>query len=156
MLLYQAPVPLKTGARMSSFEPIHLTGANKGTRACPICTYVDTPGVQIWTDASAASLDRAYALAREAEAAKGPEKFVAFLVVDPTTPVADADLVARGAGLKRVAITRLASSADPAIGFHRFAPGRGPLALVYAKRRTTAVLADPRPGLLASAIEALR
>lgn len=131
-------VPLAVGARMTSFEPFHLTGPSAGGPSCPICTWVDAPAVQIWTDASPKSLDAAFMLAAEIEGSPTDRK--AFLIVDPTVAVNDADLVRRSKGLKKVWVTRLASKEDPAVGFHRFTPGVGPLVLVYAKRRTTAVL----------------
>lgn len=39
---------LKAGEMVTPFHPRHVTGPNKGTSACPPCTYGNRPQVQVW------------------------------------------------------------------------------------------------------------
>ncbi len=34
---------LKKGDEVSAWEPVHLAGPHVGTKACPVCTYLDAP-----------------------------------------------------------------------------------------------------------------
>ncbi len=41
---------LKVGETVSPFHPTHIAGPNKGTDACPPCTYGDRPQVMVWVN----------------------------------------------------------------------------------------------------------
>ncbi len=34
---------LRPGESVSAWEPIHVAGPHKGTKTCPVCTYLDAP-----------------------------------------------------------------------------------------------------------------
>jgi len=40
---------LQKGDDIESWNPIHVAGPNKGTNACPVCTYLALPAVVIFT-----------------------------------------------------------------------------------------------------------
>jgi protocatechuate 3,4-dioxygenase, beta subunit len=40
---------LQKGDDIESWNPIHVAGPNKGTNACPVCTYMTLPAVVIFT-----------------------------------------------------------------------------------------------------------
>jgi len=40
---------LQKGDDIESWNPIHVAGPNKGTNACPVCTYLTLPAVVIFT-----------------------------------------------------------------------------------------------------------
>jgi|DewCreStandDraft_4_1066084.scaffolds.fasta_scaffold201573_2 hypothetical protein len=41
---------LAIGEMVTPFHPAHITGPNKGTTACPPCTYGNRPQVQVWVN----------------------------------------------------------------------------------------------------------
>lgn len=41
---------LKVGESVSPFHPTHIAGPNKGTDACPPCTYGNRPQVMVWVN----------------------------------------------------------------------------------------------------------
>jgi hypothetical protein len=41
---------IRVGDEVTSFNPHHVTGPNKGTDACPPCTYGHKPMVQAWVN----------------------------------------------------------------------------------------------------------
>lgn len=41
---------LAVGESVTPFHPVHVTGPNKGTKACPPCTYGNKPQVQVWVN----------------------------------------------------------------------------------------------------------
>ena len=46
---------LGTGEKVTPFHPQHVTGPNKGTDACPPCTYGNLPMVQVWVNGDSLS-----------------------------------------------------------------------------------------------------
>lgn len=54
---------LQPGAEVSAWEPIHVAGPHAGTKACPVCTYLDAPVLL----AFARDLEAAEKLARPLE-----------------------------------------------------------------------------------------
>jgi protocatechuate 3,4-dioxygenase beta subunit len=48
-----SPPALKSGLQkgddIESWNPIHVAGPNKGTNACPVCTYLARPAIVIFT-----------------------------------------------------------------------------------------------------------
>jgi protocatechuate 3,4-dioxygenase beta subunit len=52
-LLVAAPPELKSGLQLgdevAAWNPIHVGGPDKGTRACPVCTYLEKPAVVVFT-----------------------------------------------------------------------------------------------------------
>lgn len=41
---------LDKGESVTPFHPNHVTGAHKGTDACPPCTYGNLPQIQVWVN----------------------------------------------------------------------------------------------------------
>ncbi|SRR5581483_2560501 len=41
---------LAVGEMVTPFHPNHIFGPNKGTNACPPCTYGNRPAVQVWVN----------------------------------------------------------------------------------------------------------
>jgi protocatechuate 3,4-dioxygenase beta subunit len=41
---------INTGETVGAFNPHHVTGPNKGTNTCPVCTYGNRPMVQMWVN----------------------------------------------------------------------------------------------------------
>jgi protocatechuate 3,4-dioxygenase beta subunit len=66
-LLAAAPPELKSGLQpgeeVAAWNPIHVGGPDKGTRACPVCTYLEKPAVVVFTRDG----DNAAALAQRLE-----------------------------------------------------------------------------------------
>ena len=71
---------LQPGDTVSAFEPIHVTGADAGTKTCPVCKYGKTPAVQVWVNGD--SMENVSKIADALEAAikmDGPDKLKAFI-----------------------------------------------------------------------------
>lgn len=53
LLVTAAPAELKSGLQkgeeVAAWNPIHVAGPDKGTRACPVCTYLEKPAVVVFT-----------------------------------------------------------------------------------------------------------
>lgn len=74
---------LPVGAAVPSFMPYHLTGANSGKQACPLCIYGNKPQIQIWTRES--ELDSAISLALKLETGLAGSA-QPYLVIVPSKP----------------------------------------------------------------------
>jgi hypothetical protein len=89
LLLAAPPAGLKSGLQpgeeVAAWNPIHVAGPDKGTNACPVCTYLDKPVVLIFTKDGA----NAAALAEQLEklvAAHEAAGLKGFLIVTDGTP----------------------------------------------------------------------
>lgn len=64
-----------------AFEPLHLSGVDKGRDACPMCKYGYGHGVMVWFNHTSLDVLKQFALSLEEEMAKtGAKKFRAFLI----------------------------------------------------------------------------
>src|SRR5438552_1419506 len=41
---------VERGGMLSPFRPTHVTGPDRGTRTCPVCTDSGSPVVQVWVN----------------------------------------------------------------------------------------------------------
>lgn len=75
-----------------AFEPVHLSGADKGRDACPMCKYGYGQGVMAWFNHTNLDTLKAFTLSFEKEMQqRGPKNFRAFLVyMNPTYKENDA------------------------------------------------------------------
>ncbi|HRI43758.1 MAG TPA: hypothetical protein PLL78_09770 [Fimbriimonadaceae bacterium] len=75
---------LAVGEAVTPFHPAHITGPNKGTTACPPCTYGNRPQVQVWVNGD--SLENVAKIAgvlnKTAASNKEFKGFVIFLTSD--------------------------------------------------------------------------
>jgi protocatechuate 3,4-dioxygenase, beta subunit len=89
---------LQRGEEVAAWNPIHVAGPDKGTKACPVCTYLEKPAVVIFTREGA----NAAALAEQLEklvASHERHHLKGFVIVLDTTP----DKLAKMAVEKRIA-----------------------------------------------------
>jgi polyisoprenoid-binding protein YceI len=101
LLVAAPPAELKSGLQrgeeVAAWNPIHVAGPDKGTRACPVCTYLERPAVVVFTRDG----DNAAALAEQLEklvAANEGKDLKGFVVVLDATP----DRLAKMAADKRI------------------------------------------------------
>ncbi|HEY7428452.1 MAG TPA: hypothetical protein VH682_29740 [Gemmataceae bacterium] len=101
LLVAAPPAELKSGLQrgeeVAAWNPIHVAGPDKGTRACPVCTYLEKPAVVVFTRDG----DNAAALAEQLEklvAANERKDLKGFVIVLDTTP----DKLAKMAADKRI------------------------------------------------------
>jgi protocatechuate 3,4-dioxygenase, beta subunit len=93
---------LAPGETVEPWRPIHVAGPDRGTTACPICTYLEKPAVVVFTRDG----ENAVELARRVEAlvaANGDKGLKGFVVVLDSTPERLAK-TARRAGVSRSAL----------------------------------------------------
>jgi polyisoprenoid-binding protein YceI len=101
LLVAAPPAELKSGLQrgeeVAAWNPIHVAGPDKGTRACPVCTYLERPVVIVFTRDGA----NAAALAEQLEklvAANERKDLKGFVVVLDATP----ERLAKMAAEKRI------------------------------------------------------
>ena len=93
---------LELGETVEPWRPIHVAGPDRGTTACPVCTYLDKPAVVVFTKDG----ENAVELARRVEAlvtAHRDKGLKGFVVVLDSTPARLAG-TARRAGVSRSAL----------------------------------------------------
>jgi hypothetical protein len=102
LLLVAPPEEIKSGLQrgeeVSAWNPIHVAGPDKGTRICPVCTYLEKPAVVIFTRDG----NNAAALAERLEklvTANERKNLKGFVVVLDSTP----EKIAKMAADKRIA-----------------------------------------------------
>ncbi len=117
---------VEKGETLSAFQPHHVTGADKNSDTCPVCSYPKNPAVQVWVNGDDEQNVRAVVrnLERETVANKA-KKFKAFVVfINPrheSAAVMNAKLAKLGAEekIKNVALAYLSGPADPAIADYK-------------------------------------
>ena len=89
LLVAAPPAELKSGLQrgeeVAAWNPIHVAGPDKGTRACPVCTYLEKPAIVIFMRDG----DNAAALAEQLErlvAANEAKGLKGFVIVLDATP----------------------------------------------------------------------
>ena len=121
------------GEDCPAFDPHHVWGPDKGTRACPMCKYGYQQGVLAWinTDDFANVKRLAVALEKEIEQ-KGTKRIRAFIIyMNPEgKPIEGVEKLlsdfARSSGLRRVAVTYIPTPTDLATAtLYKINPDKG-------------------------------
>jgi len=82
---------LPTGSNCPAFDPIHLSGADKGKRACPMCKYGYQQGVMVWFNHTSLDEMKRFTGSMESEMVRrGAKKFRVFMIyMNPTYKIND-------------------------------------------------------------------
>ena len=114
------------GETLSAFQPHHVTGADRNSDTCPVCSYPNNPAVQVWVNGDDAKNVRALVHNLETETtANRAKKFKAFVVfINPQRESASAmtaQLAKIGADekIKNVALAYLPGPDAPAIADYK-------------------------------------
>lgn len=134
---------LLVGTECPAFEPRHAWGADRGTRACPMCKYgYRTSGVLAWFGEDDWEAMAALARALEGEIGRRGGGFRAFFVfTNPKKqPAAEVtrrlEAFARANGLQNVAVLHVPSPDDkPSSFLYGINPRAKNTVLVYRQRR---------------------
>jgi protocatechuate 3,4-dioxygenase beta subunit len=130
-----------------AFEPIHLSGADKGLDACPMCKYGYGQGVMVWFNHTNLDTLKTFALSLENEMQqRGPKNFRAFLVyMNPTYKENDAKSqeILRGKiirwcqeqNLKNVAMLWVSSPVDENCQLYQINPAAANTIITYQRRK---------------------
>ncbi|HEY7154387.1 MAG TPA: YceI family protein [Gemmataceae bacterium] len=128
---------LQRGEEVAAWNPIHVAGPDKGTRACPVCTYLERPVVIVFTRDG----DNAAALAEQLEklvAANEGKDLKGFVIVLDATP----DRLAKMAAEKRIAKIGLCyldpRTKDKDLELYKIHPQARNTILVYRDYKVTA------------------
>lgn len=142
---------LALGTACPAFDPLHLSGADVGKKACPMCRYGQAQGIMLWFNhANVEQLqDFVQALEREMQA-KGESKLRVFLIyMNPfykENPGVTANDILKGKlkrwaeeqGLKKVALTWIPSPVDKGTAAaYEINPLAKNTVFVYKKRAVT-------------------
>ncbi|MEJ7585938.1 MAG: hypothetical protein WKI04_00095 [Ferruginibacter sp.] len=142
---------LELGANCPAFDPLHLSGPDKGKKACPMCKYGFGQGVMIWFNH--ANLHQMQRFARQLEkemAQRGEKKFRVFLVyMNPSYQLNTKngqDILqqplerwGRENGLQKVALLTVPSPVDKkTCGEYDINPAAKNTVLIYKKRTVVA------------------
>ncbi|MEP7144054.1 MAG: hypothetical protein ABI707_14325 [Ferruginibacter sp.] len=146
---------LAVGSNCPAFEPLHLSGADKGKTACPMCKYGFGQGVMIWFNH--ANIDQMKRFAQQLEnemAHRGERNFRVFLIyMNPYFDRNDAtgQKILQGKiqkwceelGLIKVAMVWVPSPVDKkTCGIYNINPEAKNTVLVYKKRTIAARWVD--------------
>ena len=105
---------LGVGEMVPAFQPHHLSGPDKDTNTCPVCTYGALPAVQVWLNSNATPEDiTAFAkLLDKAATTHKKAEFKAFVInlTDCQMCVGKVTGVAKDSPYKNVDIATLSSS----------------------------------------------
>jgi hypothetical protein len=72
---------LDKGELVTPFHPTHVTGAHKGTDACPPCTYGMLPQIQVWVNKdNGKNVEKIVKTLDEAMVANKDKKLKAFVI----------------------------------------------------------------------------
>lgn len=134
----------RIGEQSPAFEPYHVWGPNKGSRACPMCVYGSMPGVLYWLN-SDSDWENAAKIAQwlETESEKrGPRNFKAyFIYMNPSrqTPAeieAKLTTFSQKLNLKNIAVTFIPSPEDKETAvLNEINPRLKNTIIVFRKRR---------------------
>ena len=135
---------LELGDNCPAFDPIHLSGADVGSKACPMCKYGYGKGVMVWFKGS--QLERIGQFAQLMEAAmqkKGERSLRVFLVYinEPTKASWSRDRIKTWCseqGLEKVAVVWVPSPTDEETSAaYKINPKVDNTVMVYKKRKVT-------------------
>jgi protocatechuate 3,4-dioxygenase, beta subunit len=132
---------LPIGAFVPAWNPLHVAGPDKGTNACPICTYLERPMIQVFAKDGpqvgllAQKLEQLVVTHQKAE-------FKAFLIVVDGQP----DVLKKLAEEHKLAYSALCYP-DPAskaedLGKYRIHPDAQNTLVVYKDYKVTACFAN--------------
>lgn len=140
---------LKVGANCPAFDPLHLTGADTGKKACPMCKYGYGQGVMVWFNH--ANLDHmsefVQAFEREMQTKGEKQLRVFFIYMNPfykENPDATPQEIVKGKlakwgeeqNLTKVALTWIPSPTDDTTAkVYDINPKAKNTVFVYKKRR---------------------
>jgi len=143
---------LTLGSNCPAFDPLHLSGADKGKNACPMCKYGYGQGIMLWFNHS--NLDQMNEFAKNLETEmekRGEKKFRVFLVyMNPSYKENNNDrekLIIQekirtwceNQGLDKVAMTWIPSPLDTeTAGLYKINPEARNTVFVYKKRKVVA------------------
>ncbi len=142
---------LAIGANCPAFDPVHLSGADSGKIACPMCKYGYGQGIMLWFNH--ANLDQMSEFLKTLEnemKIRSEKNLRVFLVyMNPfynQNSQQREDVIGRNirnwcneAGLKRVAMLWVPSPTDPkTCGLYKINPDAKNTVFVYKKRKVTA------------------
>ena len=132
------------GEQNPAFEPQHVWGPDKGSRACPMCKYGFLPGVLFWLN-SDTDWDNAAKFARRLDdesEKRGDKRFKAyFIYMNPQhEPLAEVEKkltdFARKLNLKHIAVTYVPSPDDAKTAkLNEINPSVKNTVIVFKKRR---------------------
>jgi protocatechuate 3,4-dioxygenase, beta subunit len=138
---------LEKGDNCPAFEPIHLSGADKGKDACPMCKYGYGQGLMVWFNHTSLDTLKQFALKLENEMEmRGEKNLRVFLIyMNPTYKINDAksQAVLRGKlikwcnenEIKRVALLWVNSPVDENCREYKLNPDVANTVFVYKKRK---------------------
>ncbi len=142
---------LAIGSNCPAFDPLHVSGADSGKTACPMCKYGYGQGIMVWFNH--ANLDHMDGFLQKLEKemqVRGEKKFRVFLVyMNPFYKQNNSDtergIIARKLrqwcaeqNLKKVAMTWIPSPVDPeTAGLYNINPEAKNTVFVYKKRKVT-------------------
>jgi protocatechuate 3,4-dioxygenase beta subunit len=137
---------LAIGSNCPAFDPMHVSGADNGKKACPMCKYGYGQGIMVWFNHT--NLDKMIQFAKNLEGEmerRGEKKFRVFLVymnpVDKETEM-DENKVRQWCEeqqLKKVAMVCIPSPVDKeTAGLYKINPEATNTVFVYKKRRIAA------------------
>lgn len=136
------------GENLPAFDPRHVAGPDKGTKACPMCKYGYQQGVLVWINTDDFANVTAIAKRLEAEIeAKGFRQLRAFVVYMNPDEKKKEELesflssFAEDAGLKLVAVAYVPNPTDSKTsGLYTINPSRDVknTVIVYRNRKTIA------------------
>lgn len=143
---------LALGSNCPAFDPLHLSGADAGKKACPMCKYGHGQGIMLWFNHANVDQLKGWVQALEKEMqAKGESKLRVFLIyMNPhykDNPNATAEEILKGKlkkwadeqGLKKVAFTWIHSPVDEnTAGLYEINPKAKNTVMVYKKREVAA------------------
>jgi hypothetical protein len=132
---------LAQGETVEPWRPIHVAGPDRGTTACPVCTYLDKPAIVVFTRDG----DNASELTRHVEAlvrAHRDQGLKGFTVVLDSTPEKLAK-IARKAGVSQSALCYPdPASRDEDLKAYKVNPAATNTILVYKNYMVTARFVD--------------
>lgn len=143
---------LNLGANCPAFDPLHLSGADVGKKACPMCKYGQGQGIMLWFNHTNVDQMQSFVQSLEKEMqTKGENKLRVFLIyMNPmykdNPNVSSADILkgklkkwADEQGLKKVALTWIPSPVDEeTAGLYEINPKAKNTVFVYKKREIAA------------------
>lgn len=143
---------LALGSNCPAFDPLHLSGADVGKKACPMCKYGQSQGIMLWFNHANVEHMQSFVQALEKEMqTKGESKLRVFLIyMNPfykDNPNATSEEILKGKlkkwadeqKLKKVALTWIPSPVDEkTAGLYEINPKAKNTVFVYKKREVAA------------------
>lgn len=143
---------LEVGASCPAFDPLHLSGADAGKKACPMCRYGQGQGIMLWFNHANVDQMQSFVQSLEKEMqARGESRLRVFLIyMNPhyrDNPNVTAEQILKGKlkkwadeqGLKKVAFTWIPSPIDEeTAALYNINPKAKNTIFMYRKREVAA------------------